>query len=389
MLHDGPPAAVPTQGKEGSQVDPSVHHVISTPVDSEHASNFGDATESVTEDPEMGFGERESDTESLLDGQSDVISQNQLPLPEMRGTAASFRSLDGVDLAAIVAHRPCLMRSVPRFLRTPLRNALRVAMDEIVEGHRINSVLRQSRGWKMFFLHALVETPRGGLMSRELLEKFHGFIRGEWLALANEGRVRPVPRSWRCQVSSHLPDKPWKGKIWWDRATLNPLGDPERRPAQRREPIPQNLRDFRRRKIHAQRSVCEEGVAGGPTGMTFDLLRPILDSPRDTHSLFRLAEIMARAEIPEDILPATKFGRMTAFRKSNGGVRGIVGGDALRRLIARTMGQQISNVVKTTTAPFQCALSTRQVRVRGARGASHHRSGPQSDSVVHRRSQRI
>ena len=68
---------------------------------------------------------------------------------------------------------------------------------------------------------------------------------------------------------------------------------------------------------------------------------------------------MARAEIPEDILPALKLGRMTAFRKSNGGVRGIVAGDALRRLIARTMAQQISEVVQTATAPFQYALSTR------------------------------
>ena len=38
---------------------------------------------------------------------------------------------------------------------------------------------------------------------------------------------------------------------------------------------------------------AKRGVAPGPSGMTFDHLRPILDSPRDTHVLFLVAEIMA------------------------------------------------------------------------------------------------
>ena len=93
--------------------------------------------------------------------------------------------------------------------------------------------------------------------------------------------------------------------------------------------------------------------------MTFDHLRPILDSPRDTHVLFLVAEIMARAQIPADIIGAVRVGRMTAFRKRTGGVRGIVAGDALRRLIARTIAQQMGEAVKAATAPFQYALSTR------------------------------
>ena len=94
------------------------------------------------------------------------------------------------------------------------------------------------------------------------------------------------------------------------------------------------------------------------TGMTFDHLRPILDSSRDTHVLFLVAEIMARAQIPADIIGAVRVGR-TAFRKRTGGVRGIVAGDALRRLIARTIAQQMGEAVKAATAPFQYALSTR------------------------------
>ena len=40
-------------------------------------------------------------------------------------------------------------------------------------------------------------------------------------------------------------------------------------------------------------------------------------------------------------------------------MRGITVGDILRRLVARTMAQQISKVVEESTAPFQYALSTR------------------------------
>ena len=50
---------------------------------------------------------------------------------------------------------------------------------------------------------------------------------------------------------------------------------------------------------------------------------------------------------------------MSALRKANGGVRGIVVGDVLRRLVARTIAQQIGAAVERTTAPFQNALKTR------------------------------
>ena len=50
---------------------------------------------------------------------------------------------------------------------------------------------------------------------------------------------------------------------------------------------------------------------------------------------------------------------MTALRKDTGGVRGIVSGEVIRRLTARTIAQQISPAVKAATAPFQYALSTR------------------------------
>ena len=50
---------------------------------------------------------------------------------------------------------------------------------------------------------------------------------------------------------------------------------------------------------------------------------------------------------------------MTALRKPDGGVRGIVAGDVIRRLVSRTIAQQMLKAVESATAPYQYALSTR------------------------------
>ena len=50
---------------------------------------------------------------------------------------------------------------------------------------------------------------------------------------------------------------------------------------------------------------------------------------------------------------------MSALQKPNGGVRGIVAGDIVRRLVARTIAQQLSTEVERATTPFQYALTTK------------------------------
>ena len=50
---------------------------------------------------------------------------------------------------------------------------------------------------------------------------------------------------------------------------------------------------------------------------------------------------------------------MTALRKKDGGVRGIVVGEVIRRLVARTVAQQLGPAVEAATSLFQYALSTR------------------------------
>ena len=87
--------------------------------------------------------------------------------------------------------------------------------------------------------------------------------------------------------------------------------------------------------------------------MTCDHLRPLL------HTWFLVAESFSRGLIPRSVVEIVKLGWMTALRKKDGGVRGIVAGEVIRRLTARTIAQLLGPAVEAATAPFQYALSTR------------------------------
>ena len=74
-------------------------------------------------------------------------------------------------------------------------------------------------------------------------------------------------------------------------------------------------------------------------------LHPLLDHTRDSQLFFQAAELLARAQVPPTIKEAIRLGRFTAH--------------IVRRLVARTISQQLSERVQAATAPFQYALSTR------------------------------
>ena len=93
--------------------------------------------------------------------------------------------------------------------------------------------------------------------------------------------------------------------------------------------------------------------------MVVEHLRPLLDNPRDVHMFFLMAEQLVQGRAPEVAVQAIRLKRLTALRKPDGGVRGIVVGDVVRRLTPRTVAQQLGGAVKLATSPFQYALSTR------------------------------
>ena len=60
-----------------------------------------------------------------------------------------------------------------------------------------------------------------------------------------------------------------------------------------------------------------------------------------------------------EIIEGFRVGRWMALQKPDGGVRGIVVGDTVRQLVARTMAKQVAKQAEKATAPFQYALSTK------------------------------
>ena len=149
-------------------------------------------------------------------------------------------------------------------------------------------------------------------------------------------------------------------------ATLAELRDPSRRPQtpvvplspavlnQVAEPCPMpdtlllaNLRSARR------------GSAAGPSGMTNEHLRLMLDDPGDFSLLHQAALRFANADVPAPILAAARLGRIVALRKPNGRVRALVVGDVFRRLVARTLAQHFAEELQAACMPYQFGLSTR------------------------------
>lgn len=68
---------------------------------------------------------------------------------------------------------------------------------------------------------------------------------------------------------------------------------------------------------------------------------------------------LARADIPTPTAKALGLGRMVALQKPSGGVRGLVIGDFLRRLVARSIAQQFAATFDNACHPHQFALATR------------------------------
>ena len=158
-----------------------------------------------------------------------------------------------------------------------------------------------------------------------------------------------------------------------DRSTLAALQDPVRRPAIPRDPlledllthVPARIFELDKRKFSKNLRSARRGAAAGPSGMTVEHLQPLLDHPRALHSMFLLAERLARADVPPSIVDAIRQGRLTALRKPSGGVRGIVVGDVIRRVVARTLAQQLGPAVEGATAPSHQGASPRSGSAEG------------------------
>ena len=81
--------------------------------------------------------------------------------------------------------------------------------------------------------------------------------------------------------------------------TLNSLRDPDRRPPRPRDPIPRDILEHQPAipfeleefQFVVNLRISRRGAVAGPSGMTSDHLRPLLDHVRDSHLLFLLGSV--------------------------------------------------------------------------------------------------
>ena len=276
-----------------------------------------------------------------------------------------------------------MIQSVLRFLWGSFRVALKVALDEIIIGYESRRSVSSGERVEVVVVtasHAVAQISLGRA-------RFDKFAAGHWHNLIMEGNCcaqEAATASRRSRRRSNWQDCESRasralklvqlGELSAGRQALegadsaprtpSTLAELRRRPAVPREPVLDLPRDtplFNLDETVFGRNVrsARRGAAGGPSGMICDHLRPLLSNPRDLHKFFLVAEKFLQGEIPRTIVQIIKLGRMTALRKKDGGVRGMVVGEVIRRLTARTMAQQLGPAIEAATAPFQHVLSTR------------------------------
>ena len=85
----------------------------------------------------------------------------------------------------------------------------------------------------------------------------------------------------------------------------------------------------------------------------------MLDHEGSTDLLYLVAAEVAKGNLLEGLAKVLTSGQLVALQKDDGGVRGIVAGETLRRLVARTLAQQFGEELEKECSPYQFALSTR------------------------------
>ena len=100
-------------------------------------------------------------------------------------------------------------------------------------------------------------------------------------------------------------------------------------------------------------------------GLRGEHLRTLLDADSGTFDLLcDVLDLMANADVPDQIKSALAVGSLTPLRKVDHegiykGVRGICTGHLLRRVVARTLAQKHRKEIEEATAPEQLAMGSR------------------------------
>ena len=297
-------------------------------------------------------------------------------------------TLDGVDLQTALKTKFSGFQSPPPFLKGRVRHALGLALAAIQQAE---TQQQSVRAWKLWLLlpRMLLHRPTGvrTLPKPEWHARITAFQAGEWLALLRAAQDSTTNNSTPTEQAPTAQQQARRarqlvhqGELSAARqaltagplaprteATLQELRDPARRPAQPYQPIPEHVLQFQPASptnlpaatLLANVRRARKGAAPGPSGLTAETLRLILDEESITNNFVAVATRLAQANIPPAISAALGLGRLVALSKPNGRVRGIVVGDLLRRVVARSLAQHHAHTFQQACSPHQYALSTR------------------------------
>ena len=291
------------------------------------------------------------------------------------------------DLADEFQRRVYTLQAPPPFLRGALRAALHAGLA------RIRDDPDSPAGWGLFLLapRMLLFRRRGETrVARDALEERAALLaRGAYADLLDQAAAAaalapvasPAPRgdclerrAARAAALAHMGELSAAAAALTapalapaTAATLAELRDPARRPPSPQVPLPAPPAlgretagfgvDHARLLANLRRG--RRGAAPGLSGCTPEHLRVLLDDAESLDLLCFAADRLARAEVPPEALAALRLGRLVALQKPAGGVRGLVMGDAFRRLVAKTLAQQFAGRFAEVCAPFQYALAAR------------------------------
>ncbi|CAE7442537.1 unnamed protein product [Symbiodinium sp. CCMP2592] len=299
-------------------------------------------------------------------GEVEVVTQltllhAHLNVAFQRGLA----SLDDISLRDEMRKRVFTLQTVPVKIRGAARTAMRAGLQLAADQA---SPEQELRGWKLFVLAPRMLLYREPGVTRLTPDELHRrvtlFQQGAWLQLlrdaalaAGAGRRRhtTVPdteatRAARATALVHLGELSAAGRALvaaplapGNEETFAELQDPARRPSRPYAPMPAHILDFRpegnsqlpAHVLCTALRTARRGSAPGPSGMTNEHLRVLLDDEEDSALLHTAAERVVQGRAPPAVIEALRVGRLVALRKPAGGVRALVVGDVLRRLVGR------------------------------------------------------
>ena len=296
-------------------------------------------------------------------------------------TAAAWNFMRELDLDAELRKTARTVRDPPRWFRGCLRQAFLLAMRSR-EHHEIAA-------WKLFVLTPrmlLGPTQCGGDMGKRIFQdRMRRFQQGDWASLLEEAASEATKQPRRQSGKGHRPSiheqaerKVQNRELSRARTLLTssglapgnqetleklrkrPCSDrPQAIPAEALQYQPtQKLQLDRFELLRALRS-AGRGSAQDLAGMRYEHLRVLLDDDEAWEAFSGLAQDFARADVPAEVMSALRMGRLTALRKKEDEVRGIVAGSILRRLVCKALSSQFSDAFMARTAPYQFALQTR------------------------------